>query len=73
MKRMNWKKVENDIISFQMLFNSSQEIQNFIKDPTQSISQQNKVVNLFAEKLNFSKNLKNFFLLLIEKRRIFFY
>ena len=66
------EKVENDIISFQMLLNSSQEIQNFIKDPTQSISQQNKVVNLFAEKLNFSKNLKNFFLLLIEKRRIFF-
>ena len=40
------EKVENDIISFQMLLNSSQEIQNFIKDPTQSISQQNKVVNL---------------------------
>ena len=57
------EKVENDIISFQMLLNSSQEIQNFIKDPTQSISQQNKVVNLFAEKLNCSKNLKNFFLL----------
>ena len=67
-----WEKVENEIISFQMLVHSSQEIQNFIKDPTQSISQQNKVVNLFAEKLNFSKNLKNFFLLLIEKRRIFF-
>ena len=30
------------------------------------------MINLFSDKLEFSKNLKNFFLLLIEKRRIFF-
>ena len=29
-------------------------------------------INLIADKLDFSKNLKNFFLLLIEKKRIFF-
>ena len=33
---------------------------------------QNNVLNLLAEKLNFSKNLKNFMFLLIAKRRIFF-
>ena len=33
---------------------------------------QNNVINLISEKLNFSKYLKNFFSLLIEKRRIFF-
>ena len=65
-------KVENDVKKFQLLLDSSQEIKNFIKDPTQSKSLQNKVINLFSDKLEFSKNLKNFFLLLIEKRRIFF-
>ena len=55
-----------------ILLSSSKEIENFIKDPTQSITEQNSVINLLAKELNFSKNLKNFFLLLIEKRRIFF-
>jgi len=65
-------KVESDIKVFQTLFNSSSELKNFIQNPTKSINVQNSVVNLLAEKLDFSKNLKNFFLLLIEKRRIFF-
>ena len=66
------EKVENDIENFQKLFNSSVEIKNFIQDPTQSIKKQNEVISFLSEKLNFSKNLKNFFLLLIEKRRIFY-
>ncbi len=65
-------KVETVIKNFQSLFNSSTDIKNFIKDPTQNITQQYKVINLIGDKLAFSKNLKNFFLLLIEKRRIFF-
>ena len=40
---------------------SSLEIKNFINNPTQSKDNQNNVLNLLAEKLNFSKNLKNFF------------
>ena len=35
-------KTEKDIKIFSSLINSSLEIQNFIKDPTQSIEQQNK-------------------------------
>ena len=66
------EKVEDDIKNFRMLLNKSLEIKNFITDPTKSISQQNVFIKLLAEKLNFTKNLKNFFLLLIEKRRIFF-
>ena len=66
------EKTENDINQFQSLLNKSLEIKNFIKDPTQSISQQNKFFDLLSDRLNFSKNLKNFFLLLIEKRRIFY-
>ena len=66
------EKVEADVNKFQLLLTSSHEIKNFIKDPTQNTTEQGKVINLLAEKLEFSKNLKNFFLLLIEKRRIFF-
>ena len=65
-------KVENNIKSFQILFNASPEIKNFLKNPTQSVNKQKEVINLLSDKLEFSKNLKNFFLLLIEKRRIFF-
>ena len=66
------EKTESDIRAFQLLLNSSESLKNFIKDPTQSISQQNKVINLLSNEIGISKNLKNFFLLLIEKRRIFF-
>ena len=65
-------KTENDVKNFQLLFNSNSEIKNFIQNPTQSMNTQNSFVKLLTEKLGFSKNLKNFFLLLIEKRRIFF-
>ena len=65
-------KTESDIKIFRSLLNSSSEIQNFIKDPTQSIEQQKKVISVLSENLSFSKNLQNFFLLLIQKRRIFF-
>ena len=66
------EQVENDIKNFQNIFNNSPELINFIQNPTQTIKTQQSVMNLLSEKLNFSKNLKNFFLLLIEKRRIFF-
>ena len=65
-------KVESDIKNLRSLLDSSLDIANFLKDPSQSISQQNKAINLISEKLEFSKNLKNFLFLLIEKRRIFF-
>ena len=65
-------KSENAIKNFYSLLNSSLDIKNFIKDPTRSISQQNEFINILADKLEFPKNLKNFFFLLIKKRRIFF-
>ena len=66
------EKIENDIKNFQSLHNASLELKNFIENPTHTIETQNKILNLLSEKLSFSKNLKNFFLLLIKKRRIFF-
>ena len=65
-------KVEEDVKKFLNLLSSSTEIKNFIKDPTINKEVQNKFTNLVAEKIGFLKNLKNFLLLLIEKRRIFF-
>ena len=66
------EKIETDIKSFKFLLENSLELNNFLSNPSQSINSQNNVNNLLSEKLSFSKNLKNFFLLLIEKRRIFF-
>ena len=48
-------KTESDIKNFQSLIKISPEVKNFLKDPTQSIDQQNKAINLLAEKFNFSK------------------
>ena len=66
------EKIETDIESFKFLLENSLELKNFFNNPTQSINSQNNVNNLLSEKFSFSKNLKNFFSLLIEKRRIFF-
>ena len=64
--------VESGVKDLQSLLQSSLEFKNFIKDPTQSINQQISVINFLATKLKFTKNLKNFLLLLIDKRRIFY-
>ena len=66
------EKIELDVKNFQLLFNSNSEIKNFIQNPTHLIETQNKFTDILSDKLGFTKNLKNFFLLLIEKRRIFF-
>ena len=60
-------KTENDIKKFQFLLNSSLEIKNFIEDPTQSKNFQIKAINFLSKELEFSKNLQNFFLLLVKK------
>ena len=66
------EKVEEDVVKLKSLLNNSIEIKNFIHNPTQSKDNQNNVTQLLADKMGFSKNLKNFFFLLIEKRRNFF-
>ena len=66
------EKIETDIKSFKFLLDNSPELKNFFSNPTQSINNQNNVNDLLSKKLSFSKNLNNFFSLLIEKRRIFF-
>ncbi len=65
-------KVETDIKAFQSLLKNSNEINNFIHNPSQSIENQKNFISLISKNLNLSKNLENFLNLLIEKRRIFF-
>ena len=65
-------KVENDVKNLKLIYDSNLEVRNFIKDPSQIITEQNKLVSLISDKLNFSKNIQKFLLLLVEKRRIFF-
>ena len=65
-------KIETDIKEFKLLFDKSEELKIFFNNPTINLNTQNNVINLLSEKLGFSKNLKNFFLLLVKKRRIFF-
>ena len=66
------EKIEGDIKNFKSLLESNSEILNFIQNPTHGIETQNNALNIISEKLDFTKNLKNFFLLLIKKRRMFF-
>ena len=66
------EKVESDIKIFNSLLKNNIDLKNFFNNPTQSINNQNEAINILSEKLNLSKNLKNFLFLLIEKRRIFF-
>ena len=65
-------KVEESLKFFLNLYNSSPEFINFLKNPTQSKKNQLEAIDIISEKLNFTKDLKNFFLLLVEKKRLFF-
>ena len=38
-------KVENDIKNFKLIYDKNSELRNFIKDPSQIITEQNKLVN----------------------------
>ena len=53
-------KIEIDIKNFQSLIKNNNELHYFIHNPSQSINNQNNVLNLLSEKLNYSKSLRNF-------------
>ncbi len=65
-------KTEKNIQSLLEIYNSIEEFKNFIKNPTQSFSNQLEVINQVSLSLKFSKTLKNFLSILVVKRRIFF-
>ena len=64
--------VENDVKELLVIYNTSSDLKNFIKDPTQSQPSQLEVLNKILNKTNLSKIIKNFLSILVTKRRIFF-
>ena len=65
-------KTEQNIQSLLEIYDSNEDLKNFIKNPTQSFSNQLEIINQISLSLNFSKILKNFLSILVIKRRIFF-
>ena len=64
--------VEKNINELLTIYNSSVDLKNFIKNPTQSQSDQFEVLNKISVQMNLSNIIKNFLSVLVVKRRIFF-
>ena len=64
--------VEKNIQDLLQIYNSSSDLKNFIKNPTQSQFNQLKVIQELSSKMNLSKVVNNFLSILVTKRRIFF-
>ena len=63
---------EKNISQLLDIYKKNEEFRNFVKNPTYQKNIQELVIIEISKKLNFSKDLKNFLSLIIEKRRIFF-
>ena len=64
--------VEKDIEELLAAYNTSDDLKNFINNPTQSQSIQLVVLNKILVQMSLSKIIKNFLSVLVTKRRIFF-
>ena len=64
--------VENSLKELLNIYNSSLDLESFIKNPTHSLQSQLQMVNIISKKINISKTLTNFLSTLVIKRRIFF-
>ena len=65
-------KTENSLNDFLSTYDASPTLVNFITNPTQSNDNKFKAIEIISKELNFQKNLRNFFYLLIKKKRLFF-
>ena len=66
------ENIEKNIQDLLQVYNSNKGFEDFIKNPTQSFSTQQNVINKLAEKMNCLQIFKIFLSVLIVKRRIFF-
>ena len=66
------EEFSRSLISFLKVFNSNEDLKNFVKNPTYSVEKQKIVFEKITSYLNINKLLKNFFIILILKKRIFF-
>ena len=65
--------VEKNINELLEIYNTNEELKDFMKNPTQSQSNQFVVLNKISTEMNISELVKNFLSILIQKRRIFFF
>jgi F-type H+-transporting ATPase subunit delta len=66
------KVVEKNIGELLNIYSTSEDLKNFIKNPTQSQSNSIEVLNKISTQMDISKIVKNFLGVLVIKRRIFF-
>ncbi len=66
------KTIEKNIKELLSIYDTNEELENFIKNPTHSITNQLEVMQNISKIMNFSTILNNFLLVLVTKRRIFF-
>ena len=64
--------VEKDIKELLAIYNTSEDFKNFIKNPTQSQSNQLEILKKISIEMSLSKIIKSFLSVLVTKRRIFF-
>jgi F-type H+-transporting ATPase subunit delta len=64
--------VEKNVDDILAIYNSSEDLKNFVKNPTQSQSSQLDVFDKISNRMNLSKTIINFLNVLVSKRRIFF-
>jgi len=64
--------VEKNISELLNIYHTSEDLKSFIKNPTQSQSNQLLVLNKISTQMDLSKIIKNFLGVLVIKRRIFF-
>ena len=66
------QEFESNILTFLKIYKSNQDLVNFIKNPTNTIENQKIVFEKILNNLKLNKLMKNFFLILIINKRIFF-
>ena len=66
------ESVEKNVKELLDVYKTSDDLQNFIKNPTQSQSIQLEILNKISIQMSLSIIIKNFLSILVTKRRIFF-
>jgi F-type H+-transporting ATPase subunit delta len=64
--------IENQVSSILELIRKSEDIKEFIKDPTNKIEDQLKIINVISDQFKFNELLKKFLGFTITKRKFFY-
>ena len=64
--------IENQVSSILELVRTSEDIKKFIKDPTNKIEDQLKIINVISDQFKFNELLKKFLGFVVTKRKFFY-